>query len=141
MTDRKPYATDLSDDRWALIAPLLEDWRAQRAAATPPGCAEASHDLREIVNAIVYISRAGCAWHLLPHDFPPYQTVYYYFAARERDGTARQVHDLPRRKVRASAGRTPEPTTATTRRCPGPGTPVPRPRPAGGVPCHRCGAA
>jgi transposase len=112
MTDRKPYATDLSDDRWALVAPLLEHWRAQRAAATPPGCAEPSHDLREIVNAILYVNRAGCAWHLLPHDFPPYQTVYYYFAAWERDGTAGQVHDLLRRKVRVSAGRTPEPSTA-----------------------------
>ena len=112
MTDRKPYATDLSDDRWALIAPLLEDWRAQRAAATPPGCAGPSHDLREIVNAILYVSRAGCAWHLLPHDFPPHQSVYYYYAAWQKDGTTGQIHGLLRGKVRTQAGRAPGPATA-----------------------------
>jgi len=112
MTDRKPYATDLSDGRWALIAPLLEDWRAQRAAATPPGCAAPSHDLREIVNAILYVNRAGCAWHLLPHDLPPYQSVYYYYAAWEKDGTTEQIHGLLRGKVRTRAGRGPGPSTA-----------------------------
>ena len=116
MTDRKPYATDLSDDRWALIAPLLEDWRAQRAAATPPGCAAPSHDLREIVNAILYVNRAGCAWHLLPHDFPPYQSVYYYYAAWEKDGTTEQIHGLLRGKVRTRPAACPSrPRRSTTR--------------------------
>jgi transposase len=101
----------LSDARWALIEPVLSAWRAERAAAGL-GLAEPVHDLREIVNAILYVSRAGCAWHLLPHDFPPWKTVYDYYAKWEKDGTAQAVHDLLRRRVREQAGRAAEPTAA-----------------------------
>ena len=112
MTARKPYATDLSDARWALIEPVLADWRARRARDVPAGCGAAAHDLREIVNAILYLNRAGCAWHLLPHDFPPYKTVYDYYAKWEREGITEQIHDLLRVKVRRKAGRAAEPSTA-----------------------------
>jgi transposase len=105
VTSRLPYPTDLSDARWALIEPVLSAWRADRARAGL-GLAAAVHDLREIVNAIVYVNRAGCAWQLLPHDFPPYKTVYDYYAQWEKDGTAETVHDL-RRQVREQAGRSP----------------------------------
>jgi transposase len=108
---RRPYATDLSDARWALIEPVLSAWRAARAEAGL-GLSEPVRDLREIVNAILYVNRAGCAWHLLPHDFPPYRTVYDYYAKWEKDGTTRAIHDLLRRKVREQAGRAPEPTAA-----------------------------
>jgi transposase len=104
MIDRRPSATDLSDARWSLIEPVLPAWRAERAAAGP-AITQPVHDRREIVNAIVYVSRAGCAWHLLPHDFPPYQTVYGYYAAREKDGTTAAIHDLLRAWVREQAGR------------------------------------
>jgi transposase len=109
--DRRPYATDMSDARWALLVPVLSAWRAGRAAAGL-GLAAPAHDLREIVNAILYVNRAGCAWHLLPHDFPPYQTVYGYYAAWEKDGTTAAIHDLLRGKVRERAGRAAEPTAA-----------------------------
>ena len=112
MVDRKPYATDLSDARWALIEPVLSGWRAERAAAAPPGCGVPVHDLREIVNAILYVNRAGCAWELLPHDFPPPKTVYDYYAKWEKDGTTAAIHDLLRGKVREQAGRAAEPTAA-----------------------------
>lgn len=108
---RRAYATDLSDARWALIEPILTAWRAQRAAAGL-GLSEPVHDLREIVNAILYVNRAGCAWHLLPHDFPPYQTVYGYYAQWGQDGTTQAIHDLLRAKVRRQAGRAPQPTAA-----------------------------
>jgi transposase len=111
MTKRLPYATDLSDARWALIEPVLAGWRARRAEAGL-GLSGPAHELREIVNAILYVSRAGCAWHLLPHDFPPYKTVYGYYAAWEKDGTAEEIHNLLRRRVREQAGRAPEPSTA-----------------------------
>lgn len=111
MTSRQPYATDLSDARWALIEPDLSAWRAERAAAGL-GLAAPVHDLREIVNAILYVNRAGCAWHLLPHDFPPYKTVYDYYAKWEKDGTTARIHDLLRRQVREQAGRAAEPTAA-----------------------------
>jgi transposase len=64
------------------------------------------------VNAILHVNRAGCAWHLLPHDFPPYQSVYGYCAAREKDGTTAAIRDLLRRRVREQAGRAGEPTAA-----------------------------
>jgi transposase len=108
---RRAYATDLSDARWALIEPVLSAWRAERAAAGL-GLSEPVHDLREVVNAIIYVNRAGCAWHLLPHDFPPHQTVYGYFAQWAKDGTTQGIHDLLRGKVRQQAGRAVEPTAA-----------------------------
>ena len=108
---RRPYATDLSDARWALIEPVLSAWRQARAEAGL-GLSEPVHDLREIVNAILYVNRAGCAWQLLPHDFPPYKTVYDYYARWEKDGTAEAIHDLLRRKVRERAGRSPGPSAA-----------------------------
>lgn len=111
VTKRLPYATDLSDARWALIEPVLSEWRARRAEAGL-GLAGPVHELREIVNAILYVNRAGCAWHLLPHDFPPYKTVYGYYAAWEKDGTAEAMHDMLRRKVREQAGRSPGPSAA-----------------------------
>lgn len=112
MTPRKPYPTDLSDERWALLEPMLEDWRAERAARALPIAPPAEHDLREIVNAILYVNRTGMAWRYLPHDFPPFTTVYAYFSSWEEDGTAEKIHDELRRKVRVKAGRNPEPTAA-----------------------------
>ncbi len=111
MTIRPPYPTDLSDARWALIEPVVSAWRAERVAAGL-GLSEPVHDLREIVNAILYVNRAGCAWHLLPHDFPPYKTVFDYYAKWEKDGTTEAIHDLLRRRVREQAGRAAEPTAA-----------------------------
>jgi transposase len=87
----------------------LTAWRAPRLARKV-GDNQPVHDLREIVNAILYLSRAGCVWEYLPHDFPPYKTVYGYFAAWREDGAAEQVHDLLRRVVRRSRGRAEEPT-------------------------------
>lgn len=70
------------------------------------------HDLREIVNAILYVNRTGIPWEYLPHDFPPYKTVYDYYAKWEADGTTQQVHDLLRDKTRRSHGRSTQPTAA-----------------------------
>jgi transposase len=111
MTPRRAYRTDLSDARWALVEPILAAWRAARAE-TGLGLSEPVHDLREIVNAILYVNRTGIAWEYLPHDFPPYKTVYDYYAKWEKDGTTEAIHDMLRRKVRAAAGRSEEPSTA-----------------------------
>ncbi|MGW4025213.1 transposase [Streptomyces sp. NPDC005009] len=67
---------------------------------------------REIVNAILYVNRTGIPWEYLPHDFPPYKTVYDYYANWEADGTTQQVHDLLRDKTRRSHGRSAQPTAA-----------------------------
>jgi transposase len=111
MPPRRTYPTDLSDARWALIEPVMSAWRAERAQAGL-GLAEPVHDLREIVNAILYINRTGIAWEYLPHDLPPCKTVYDYYAKWEKDGTTLQVHDLLRGQVREQAGRAADPTAA-----------------------------
>jgi transposase len=104
---RRPYRTDLSDARWALIEPMLSQWRSQRVGL---GIAKIQHDLREIVNAILYVNRTGIAWEYLPHDFPPYKTVHGYFALWEKEGITEAIHDALRGKVRRSAGRSAEPS-------------------------------
>ena len=109
VSTRRAYRSDLSDAQWALIEPTLTAWRAARRG---PGVAARVHDLREIVNAILYVCRTGIAWAYLPHDFPPYQTVYDYYAKWEVDGTAETVHDLLRQRVRVAKGRAATPTAA-----------------------------
>ena len=111
MTSRRLYRTDLSDARWALIEPILSAWRAARAEAGL-GLSAPVHDLREIVNAILYVNRTGIAWEYLPHDFPPCKTVYDYYAKWEADGTTEVIHDLLRGKVREAAGRSGRPSAA-----------------------------
>lgn len=69
-------------------------------------------DLREIVNAILYVDRNGTTWRALPHDFPPWRTVYHYFRAWRLDGTWERIHEALRDRVRAEAGRKPSPSAA-----------------------------
>jgi transposase len=110
MSGRKPYRSDLSDAEWALIESELAAWRAPRLQRKVCSESQPVHDLREIVNAILYINRTGCAWEYLPHDFPPFKTVYGYFAAWRDEGTSEQIHDVLRRRLRRSRGRAEEPT-------------------------------
>ena len=93
---RPRYSTDLTDAEWARLAPLIP--------APKPG-GRPARDRREIINAISYVVRTGCAWRLLPHDFPPWQTVYHYFRLWRIDGTWERMHDALREEVRAQAGR------------------------------------
>jgi putative transposase len=102
--ERKPYPTDLTDAQWALIAPLIP----------PPkhGGRPREVNMREVVNAIFYLTRSGCAWRLLPHDFPPWSTVHDYYRHWRLDGTWARMHDTLRGQVREQAGRNPEPSAA-----------------------------
>jgi transposase len=102
------YPSDLTDAQWQVIAPHLpadQPGRRGRPRVWP---------LRRITEAILYLDRAGCAWRYLPSDFPPWQTVYGYFAAWRDDGTLTRLHDALRAQVRAAAGRNAEPTAAIT---------------------------
>jgi putative transposase len=103
-TARKQYQSDVSDDQWKVIEPLLPNPKGGGRPRTT--------DIREVLNAIFYLLRTGCAWRLLPHDFPPAGTVYEYFRAWSRDGTLQRIHDTLRRRVRAAAGREEEPSAA-----------------------------
>jgi transposase len=106
---RRPYRSDLSDARWALIEPIVTAWREARPGL---GISQPVHDLREIVNAILYVNRTGIAWEYLPHDFPPYKTVYDYYAKWEKDGTTAAIHDQLRRQLRTAKGRKATPSAA-----------------------------
>jgi transposase len=109
MSSRRAYRSDLSDARWALIEPILVAWREKRVGL---GISRVVHSPREIVNAILYVNRTGMAWEYLPHDFPPYKTVYYYYALWEVDGTTEAIHDALRADVRVHKGRKESPTAA-----------------------------
>lgn len=109
MSPRTPYPSDLSDARWALIAPTLHAWRQARLDRRPTG-RPAAADLREVFDAILYVNRTGIAWKYLPHDFPPHNTVYFYYAAWRDEGIlARLNHDLTG-LARVKEGRKPDPT-------------------------------
>jgi transposase len=109
MPDRPAYPSDLSDARWALIEPRLTAWRQARTDAGVGG-RPATHDLRDIFNAILYLNRTGCPWRYLPHDFPPYRTVFGYFTAWTRDGIFTQLNYQLTGLARVKAGRHPQPT-------------------------------
>jgi putative transposase len=102
---RTPYPSDLTDAQWQLIAPLLPG--AKR------GGRPRKTDVCDVVNAIFYLNREGCTWRALPHDFPPWRTVYDYFAAWKRDGTWERINGALRRQVRRAAGRPHTPSTAS----------------------------
>src|ERR671919_1699551 len=99
---RKRYPTDLSDAEWEYIEPHVP---TPRAAGRPR-----RHSLREILNAIFYIVRSGCAWRLLPHDFSPWKTIHHYFRAWRIDGTWQRLHAALRERVRVRMGRDPQPS-------------------------------
>lgn len=109
MTERAAYPSDLSDARWALIAPRLTAWRQARTDVGVGG-RTATHDLREIFNAILYVNRTGIAWRYLPHDLPPWQSVYGYFTAWTNDGIFIDLNYELNGLVRNKSGRSTTPT-------------------------------
>lgn len=102
--NRKPYPTDLKDAEWEIVAPLLPKAK--------PGGRPRSVDLREVLNAIFYRERTGCAWEMLPHDFPPAKTVYEYFNQWSRDGVWERINNELVRRLRVAEGRAEEPSAA-----------------------------
>ncbi len=100
--DRKAYSTDLTDDQWDLLEPLLP--------SAKPGGRPRSVDVREIVNALLYVLRTGCPWRSLPHDLPPWGTVWTYFRQWRDDGTLDRLHEELRDRVRAAVGRDVQPS-------------------------------
>jgi putative transposase len=97
------YDTDLTDEQFALIEPFLPK---PKRMGRPPA------DLREVVNAILYLVRTGCQWRLLPKDFPPWSTVHTWFRRFRDDGTWERINEALRQKVRLKAGRHPSPRSS-----------------------------
>lgn len=99
---RQVYPSDVSDREWKQIVSFM-----------PPPARTGrprSVDIREVVNAIFYLLREGCRWRSLPHDFPDWEIVYYYFRKWTNDGTWKHIHDRLREKVRIQAGRDAQPS-------------------------------
>jgi transposase len=110
MSERRPYPSDLSDARWELIEPVLTAWRFERRGRALDFGRPPEHELREIMNAILYVDRTGVQWRYLPHDFPPWETVYGYFAKWQKEGVFAQLNGLLRELVRKKEGRNAEPS-------------------------------
>ena len=101
---RKAYPTDLSNEQWVLIEPLIP--------AAKPGGRPRGVDLREVLNSILYLHRTGCQWEMLPHDLLPKSTVYEYFALWRDDGTLTTMLTSLRVQVRVQEEREPTPSAA-----------------------------
>lgn len=98
------YPTNLSDAEWRILEPLLPTEK--------PGGRHRKYPLRQIIDAIQYILRGGCAWRLMPCDLPHWRTVYEYFRHWKRDGTWRRIHDHLRAEVRTRMQRNVQPSAA-----------------------------
>lgn len=94
---RKPYPTDLTDSQWEEIEPLYSGMRNRKWSK------------RELTNAVLYIVKTGCQWRQLPHDFPPYQTVYSFFSRGAKSGLWEKILAHLVEKTRKDAGKSAEP--------------------------------
>ena len=101
---RQAYASDLTDAQWKLLEPLVPQ---PSKDGRPPHI-----ERREIMNAILYILRSGCPWRLLPHEFPKWQTVYYYFRQWQHEGVWDHLLGALRMEFRQKQGRNKEPSAA-----------------------------
>jgi transposase len=99
VAEGKRYPSDLTDAQWALIESLVPEPRS--------GGRPAVHSRRRIVDAILYVNRTGCSWRQLPHDFPPWATVFWYFKHWRQDGVVDRLHDALRDRVRDAEGKDP----------------------------------
>jgi transposase len=104
MAPRRRYPTDLADAQWAILEPLVP--------AVKPGGRPARHARREIVDALLYVLRGGISWRSLPHEYPPWQTVYDSFRRWRDDGTWERIAATLRERVRIRLGRVATPSAA-----------------------------
>lgn len=109
MAQYEPYPSDLTDKEWQILKKLLpEDSKMGR----PP-----RYEKRLILNAILYLVRQGCTWRGLPHDFPSYRIVFYYFAKWQKDGVWERINQALRDQVRVKGGKKkPRPLRLSTAR-------------------------
>ena len=99
-----PYPSDLSDEEWAILGPLITP---DRQAGHPR-----LFELRRIADAVFYLLRTGCQWRAMPHEYPPWPTVFYHFAKWRRQGTWERINTVLRERHRVLKGRKPQPTAA-----------------------------
>jgi len=100
----EPYPSDVTDEQWAVLESYLGQ---RRGPGRPP-----TLDLRAVVNGLFYQARTGCQWRYLPHDFPHWTAVRYYFDRWTQDGTWEEVNRRLVELARKQRGRAPQPTAA-----------------------------
>ena len=98
------YPSDLTNEQWQAISRLIPPAK--------PGGRPRTVDMREVLNALFYLARTGCAWRMLPRDYPPKDTASYYFKHFRQDGTWERMHDLIRQRVRVKHGKRRQPSAA-----------------------------
>lgn len=101
---RKPYPSDLTDEQWAIIEPLIPTPKVGRPREV---------SMREVLNAIFYLNRSGCPWDMLPHDLPAKSTVNDHFNQWKKDGTWQRINDALRQQVRQAAGKPSHPSAGS----------------------------
>ena len=101
---RKAYPTDLTNEQWAILKPHLTKAHGRGSPQRV--------NLREVVNALLYLSRTGCQWRMLPHDLPPWEKVYYYFKQWRDDGTLERINGELRTEIRLSVEKDADPSAA-----------------------------
>jgi putative transposase len=101
---RLSYPSDLTEQEWAILEPLIPPAK--------PGGHPRTTDIREVINAILYLDRTGGQWRALPHEFPPWSTVWSYFRTWRNNGTWKRMHTALREQVRLKQGRQPTPSAA-----------------------------
>jgi transposase len=102
--ERRAYPSDLTDEQWAVIEPLLP--------GAEPGGRPRSVEMRQVVDGILYVVRTGCRWRAMPHDLPPWGTCHYSYRRFRIDGTWARLEEALRRRLREAAGRDTTPTAA-----------------------------
>jgi putative transposase len=98
------YPSDLTDRQWAILAPLIPPAK--------PGGRPRTTNMRQVINAILYLLRGGCQWRMLPKEYPPWPTVWTYFRSWRISGDWERMHSALRERVRKSIGREPTPSAA-----------------------------
>src|SRR5947208_13195361 len=98
------YPSDVTDDQWSILEPLIPPSHGGRPRLT---------DMRRILNGIFYRNRSGCQWRMLPKEYGPWQTAYYFFAQWRDNGLWGRMNDALREQVRLAAGRDPTPSAGS----------------------------
>jgi len=104
--DHLRYPSDLTDEEWAYVAPLIPPPK--------PGGGKRRTDMRAVMNALMYILSTGCQWRYLPKDFPPYSTFHHYFVWWHCDGVLDRIHHMLYVTCREKAEREASPTAASS---------------------------
>jgi putative transposase len=102
--NREPYPSDLTNKEWAILEPLIPPEK--------PGGRPRTTDMREVLNAIFYVNKGGIQWRMLPHEFPKWETVYYYYNTWRKNGCWSEWNRILREKVRIAEGREATPSAA-----------------------------